>query len=60
MERYLAQERPLRALGHERLRGLRLLERGDREADLRARKYHEGGLRPNPVGSIRHDGGHQA
>jgi hypothetical protein len=31
-ERYLAQERPLRALGHEPLRGPRLLQRGDREA----------------------------
>ncbi len=28
-----------------------------RPADLRARKCHESGLRPNPVGGIRPDGG---
>jgi hypothetical protein len=32
MERYLARERLLRALGHEPPRGPRLLQRGDREA----------------------------
>jgi hypothetical protein len=29
-----------------------------RPADLGARKCHEGGPRPNPVGGIPHDGGH--
>ncbi len=29
-----------------------------RPAGLRARKYRESGLRPNPVGGIRPDGGH--
>jgi hypothetical protein len=31
-----------------------------RPADLGARKYHESGLRPNPVERGKHDGGGEA
>ena len=61
MERYLAGERLLRALGHEPLRGPGSSDAVTaRPADLGARKRHESGLRPNPVERGKHDGGGEA